>query len=84
MIQDGYDRVRAISGPSYAVNLSAECLWQYKGSPFKVANINRWMVVVSGQKFVEELRNADDDVLSFMEAATEVLLELLVTTDMTT
>jgi len=46
---------------------------KYKGSPFKVANISRWMVVVSGQKFVEELRNADDDVLSFLEAIVEDL-----------
>jgi cytochrome P450 len=46
---------------------------KYKGTPFKVANINRWLVVVSSPKLVEELRKAEDDELSFMEAMVEEL-----------
>jgi hypothetical protein len=35
------------------------------------------MVVVSGQKFVEELKNADDDVLSFAEGIAEVCIRVI-------
>ncbi|KIK94712.1 hypothetical protein PAXRUDRAFT_11881 [Paxillus rubicundulus Ve08.2h10] len=46
---------------------------KHKGSPFKVAGLYRWTVVVSGSQFVEEVRKASDDELSFMDAANDSL-----------
>ncbi|KAF9237109.1 cytochrome P450 [Melanogaster broomeanus] len=46
---------------------------KYKGTPFKVSNLYRWMVVVNGRKYLEELRKSPDDELSFMEATNETL-----------
>ncbi|KIK94711.1 hypothetical protein PAXRUDRAFT_429265 [Paxillus rubicundulus Ve08.2h10] len=46
---------------------------QHKGMPFKVAGLCGWKVVVSGPQFVEEVRKASDDELSFMEAANDSL-----------
>ncbi|KIK79214.1 hypothetical protein PAXRUDRAFT_161911 [Paxillus rubicundulus Ve08.2h10] len=52
---------------------------KHKGAPFKVACLYRWMVVVSGPRFVEDVRKASDDELSFAEATNEDLkLEYLV------
>ncbi|KIJ07003.1 hypothetical protein PAXINDRAFT_91095, partial [Paxillus involutus ATCC 200175] len=44
---------------------------KYKGRPFKVADLYRWTVVLSGPQFVEEVRKASDDELSFAEAAND-------------
>ncbi|KAF8844224.1 cytochrome P450, partial [Paxillus ammoniavirescens] len=46
---------------------------RYKGTPFKVAELYRWTVIASGSQFVEDLRRASDDELSFAEAANENL-----------
>ncbi|KAF8833481.1 cytochrome P450 [Paxillus ammoniavirescens] len=46
---------------------------RHKGTPFKVADMRRWMVVVSGPQFVEDVRKASDDELSLVEAANENL-----------
>ncbi|KAF8844182.1 cytochrome P450 [Paxillus ammoniavirescens] len=46
---------------------------KHKGTPFKVADLYRWTVVVSGPQLVEEVRKASDDELSFAEAANENL-----------
>ncbi|EPQ60474.1 cytochrome P450 [Gloeophyllum trabeum ATCC 11539] len=46
---------------------------KYKGRAFKVANIDRWMVIVSGPKLIDEVRRAPDDVLSFTEATNDML-----------
>jgi hypothetical protein len=73
MVQEGYDKVRMFCIQCrISWILKKVLLLQYKGSPFKVANLNRWLVIVSGHKFVEELRNADDDELSFVAAIAEV------------
>jgi hypothetical protein len=45
---------------------------QYKGSAFKVANFDQWLVIVSGQQAVEELRQATEDELSFTKAMEDV------------
>ncbi|KAI0795967.1 cytochrome P450 [Abortiporus biennis] len=44
---------------------------QYRGCIFKIPQITRWQVVVTGRKFIEELRKADDEDLSFVEAVNE-------------
>ena len=42
------------------------CLgWQYPGSAFKVAALDKWIVFVSGRKMIEELRKRGDEELSF-------------------
>ncbi|KAF8844183.1 cytochrome P450 [Paxillus ammoniavirescens] len=46
---------------------------KHKGAPFKVADLYRWTVVVSGLQFVEDLRKAPDDELSFLEATNDNL-----------
>ncbi|KAF9237107.1 cytochrome P450 [Melanogaster broomeanus] len=45
---------------------------KYKGAPFKVSKLYRWVVVVSGRQHLEELRKAPDDELSFQEATNEM------------
>lgn len=45
---------------------------KYKGQIFKVANLNHWLIVVSGPHLIEELRQAPDDELSFSEGINEV------------
>ncbi|KIK97710.1 hypothetical protein PAXRUDRAFT_198861 [Paxillus rubicundulus Ve08.2h10] len=44
-----------------------------RGTPFKVADLYRWTVVVGGPQLVEEVRKASDDELSFAEAANDNL-----------
>lgn len=46
--------------------------WQYKNKVFKVAQFDRWLVIVSGTKLVDEIRKATDNELSFSEAANDV------------
>lgn len=43
-------------------------LVQYRGGAFRIANHNRWHIVVTGPQLIEELKKAPDDVLSFDEA----------------
>ncbi|KAF9237108.1 hypothetical protein BU15DRAFT_63481 [Melanogaster broomeanus] len=50
---------------------------KYKGAPFKVSKLYRWVVVVSGRQHLEELRKAPDDELSFQEATNEINDELV-------
>jgi hypothetical protein len=45
---------------------------KYKGSAFKVASFNRWVVVINGPQAVEDIRQAADDELSFAKAAQDV------------
>ncbi|KAF8844252.1 cytochrome P450 [Paxillus ammoniavirescens] len=54
-----------------AADVVREGYAKHKGRPFKVARMYRWMVVVSGPQFVEDMRKASDKELSFMEASNE-------------
>jgi hypothetical protein len=36
--------------------------------------MSKWLVVVTGQKYLDELRKAPDEVLSFLEAVADVSL----------
>ncbi|KAF8447272.1 cytochrome P450 [Boletus edulis BED1] len=56
-----------------ATNVIQEGYEKYKGKPFKVSTLYRWMVVVSGPQCVEEFRKSRDDELNFMEAAGDIL-----------
>ena len=48
---------------------------QYKGGVFKVPEMLRWHVFVSGKTLIDELRKANDNELSFMEAIGDVWLQ---------
>ncbi|KAH0837779.1 cytochrome P450 [Lanmaoa asiatica] len=43
----------------------------HNGAPFKIATLYHWVVIVTKRAHVEELRNARDDELSFVEAVNE-------------
>lgn len=68
MIQEGYVKV----GPSFCpLSITSEAL-QYKEGVFKIPLTDRWLVVVSGPKLVEELRKLPDDKMSFLDAIADV------------
>jgi len=46
---------------------------KYKRRPFKVAQLFRWDVVVTGPTLIDELRKAPDDILSLKEALADAL-----------
>ncbi|KAF8167722.1 cytochrome P450 [Crassisporium funariophilum] len=45
---------------------------KYGPGIFKIANLNRWVVVIAGTQYIEELRKAPEDEVSFGEAAKEL------------
>ncbi|KAF9235144.1 cytochrome P450 [Melanogaster broomeanus] len=45
----------------------------HKAAPFKVANLNRWMVIVSGRQFLDDICKSRDDELSAVEALNDIL-----------
>ena len=45
---------------------------QYYGTSFKVAYLDKWLVVVSGPEMLDELRRRPDEEVSFLEGAEEV------------
>ncbi|KAF9235147.1 cytochrome P450 [Melanogaster broomeanus] len=45
---------------------------QHKAAPFKVANLNRWMVIVSGRQFLEDICKSRDDELPPLETINDV------------
>jgi hypothetical protein len=45
---------------------------QFKGKVFKVATLDKWVVVVCSPKLIDELRKAPDDELSFDGAVVDV------------
>ncbi|EKM48059.1 uncharacterized protein PHACADRAFT_109467 [Phanerochaete carnosa HHB-10118-sp] len=46
--------------------------FQHKGKTFKIPFTDRWIVVVTGKKLVDELQRLPDDAVSFIDAAGEV------------
>lgn len=58
---------------SHGTEITQKGYAKYKGRPFKVANFNRWLVVVSGPKLIDDIRKAAEHELSFEEAAHENL-----------
>ena len=73
MILEGYQRVRPpslLSEDASTHTISSST--QYYGSTFRVAFFDRWLVIVSGPKLVDEILKLPDDEASFMESAEEV------------
>ncbi|CCL98903.1 uncharacterized protein FIBRA_00910 [Fibroporia radiculosa] len=46
---------------------------KYKGSAFRIAMLDRWIVIVCGAEMNEELRKFPDDQMSFINAAEELV-----------
>ena len=42
---------------------------QYKGGMFKVSVLDRWLVVITGTRMIEELIRMPEEIASFNEAA---------------
>ncbi|KAG5715861.1 Ent-kaurene oxidase, partial [Termitomyces sp. T112] len=49
---------------------------KYRGAAFKIPDVSKWIVVVSGRQMVDELRKAPDDYINFREAAVEMIQTL--------
>ena len=70
MGQEGYNKVSKKQNPMFQfVNL---CI-QYSGSFFKVPTMSKWMIVVSGTRYIEDIRNASEEYLSLHEAFNQVI-----------
>ncbi|TFK56600.1 cytochrome P450 [Heliocybe sulcata] len=81
------DRIPTVGGPSEPIvsyigafrfvrgarDLVHQGYSRYRGGVFKIARPDRWLVVVTGPKLMEEFRMAPDDVLSFVEATNDTL-----------
>ena len=70
---EGYRRVR--TRPLSLNDLHSRCS-QFYGGVFKVAFFDRWLVVISGRKLIEDLRKRPDDEVSFTEAIEDVRVPL--------
>ncbi|KAH8105090.1 cytochrome P450 [Cristinia sonorae] len=46
---------------------------KYKGAAFRIPELFRWHVLVSGKTMVDELRKANDDELNFMDAMNDLM-----------
>ncbi|KIK22831.1 hypothetical protein PISMIDRAFT_101818, partial [Pisolithus microcarpus 441] len=53
---------------SNAVQILQEGYAKYKGAPFKVPTLNRWIVVI-GRQHLEDIKKSTDDELSLIEVA---------------
>ncbi|KAH9477540.1 Cytochrome P450 monooxygenase 71 [Psilocybe cubensis] len=45
---------------------------KYRDAAFKISNIGRWVVMVSGSQMLEDIRRASEDQLSFDDAVGEI------------
>ncbi|EGO30935.1 hypothetical protein SERLADRAFT_444508 [Serpula lacrymans var. lacrymans S7.9] len=57
----------------HASDMVQEGYIKYKGKAFKIPNVYKWRVIVSGPELIEELHKAPDNELSFLEAANDSL-----------
>lgn len=62
---------------SLSVN-SIEYPPQYKGRIFKVALFDRWLLVLTGKRHIEELQKFPDDQVSFLYGTAEVNVKKLI------
>ncbi|KZV74005.1 cytochrome P450 [Peniophora sp. CONT] len=60
--------ISAIQFITNAREMVHEGYTKYKPGVFKVANIDGWAVVATGAQYIDEVRKAPDEVLSFVEA----------------
>ncbi|KAI6013599.1 hypothetical protein BKA83DRAFT_4006153, partial [Pisolithus microcarpus] len=57
---------------SNAAQILQECYAKYKGAPFKVPTLNRWIVVI-GRQHLEDVKKSTDDEPSLIEAANDMV-----------
>ncbi|KAF8702620.1 hypothetical protein AX14_014402 [Amanita brunnescens Koide BX004] len=57
----------------HAHEMGQEGYNKYRGSFFKVPTMSQWMIVVSGKRYLEEIRNAPEEYLSFHEALIQIM-----------
>ncbi|KAH8105091.1 cytochrome P450 [Cristinia sonorae] len=57
----------------YSKELIQQGYEKYKGSAFRIPQLFRWHVLVSGRTMVEDLRKANDDEMNFMNAVNDTL-----------
>ncbi|KAF9236862.1 cytochrome P450 [Melanogaster broomeanus] len=60
-----------------AADVIQEGYEKHKAAPFKVANLNRWMVIVSGRQLLEDVCKSYDDELSALEALNDGYQQIL-------
>jgi hypothetical protein len=70
MEQEGYNRVSKKQNPLF---ISQPMSIQYRGSFFKLPTMTKWMVVASGSRYVDDIRNASEEYLSLHEALIQVI-----------
>ncbi|KAF9235146.1 cytochrome P450 [Melanogaster broomeanus] len=56
-----------------AADVIQEGYEKHKAAPFKVAHLNRWMVIVSGRRLLEDICKSPEDELSPLEAINDIL-----------
>ncbi|KAI0071569.1 cytochrome P450 [Panus rudis PR-1116 ss-1] len=57
----------------HAREMLQEGYQKHKGGVFKIAMLDRWLIVITGPKLVDELRRASDDKVSFNEAVRDLI-----------
>ncbi|KAF8736293.1 hypothetical protein AX14_000501 [Amanita brunnescens Koide BX004] len=56
----------------HAPEMAQEGYNKYRGSFFKLPTMSNWMIVVSGTRFIEDIRNASEEYLSNHEAIVQM------------
>ncbi|CAL1702454.1 unnamed protein product [Somion occarium] len=57
----------------HAVEMLNEGYQKYKGGMFKIAQLDRWLVIVTSPELIEELRKLPEDAVNFMQAAADTI-----------
>ncbi|KAF9235148.1 cytochrome P450 [Melanogaster broomeanus] len=60
-----------------AADVIQEGYEKHRAAPFKVANLNSWMVIVSGRQFLDDICKSHDGELSAMEATNDGYQQIL-------
>ena len=68
-LREGYEKV---CGPSDSLGVHLTCRTPSQHTVFRVAQINRWLVIVSNATMIDELCKYSDDKASFAEAIEDV------------
>ncbi|KAL0057529.1 hypothetical protein AAF712_015832 [Marasmius tenuissimus] len=70
VVQEGYKKVRTVSSAALTCNgleLTVDTA-QYPNQAFKIAMLDRYLVVITGKEMIEDLRKSGDEDLSISEA----------------
>lgn len=65
--------IGALRFTRHAHEMLQEGYVKYKGSAFRLAQLDRWVVVLCGPKMNEELQRMPDDQVSFLDAAEDLV-----------